>query len=129
MGDIHIEPVKNRVYHLGANIQLHLSALRVIQPYMEAGYSYTQSRKEPDDHSWAIPLHFGIMVPVGETGIELFGQFAVEPCKHGTWDSIERYAAGGINYQIIENLELITEGGYEFTNRDALISAGFIFAL
>jgi len=114
---------------LGADIEVHLFVLKVIQPYFGAGYSYTQNRKDADDYFWTAPLFFGIMVPVGETGIELFGQFTAEPCKYGTWDTIARYATAGINCQITENLELITEAGYEFTNREIQISAGLIFAL
>ncbi|MCL1864316.1 MAG: hypothetical protein FWF73_00710 [Spirochaetes bacterium] len=116
-------------YDLGVDIELHLSALEVIHPYLGAGYSYTQNRKESNDYMWTIPLYFGIMIPVGKTGIEIFGQFTAEPCKEGTWDTITRYAAGGINYQIIENLELITEAGYEFTNKETQISVGLVFAL
>ena len=111
-------------YDLGAYLQLHLFALKVIQPYLGAGYSYTQNRKESDDYLWTIPLFCGIMAPIGETGINIFGQFTTEPCKGGKWDNIERYAAIGINYEIIENFELITEGGYEFTNRETRIIAG-----
>ena len=116
-------------YDLGADIELSLSALKIIQPYLGAGYSYTKNRKESDDYTWTVPLYFGIMVPLGETGIEFFGQFTAEPCREGTWETITRYAAGGINYQITENLELITECGYEFTSKETQISAGLIFAL
>ena len=116
-------------YDLGADIELHLSALKVIQPYLGIGYSYTQNREESDDYLWTIPLYLGIMIPIGESGIEIFGQFTAEPCKSGTWDTITRYAAVGINYQIAENLELIAEAGYEFTDKETRISVGLVFGL
>ena len=116
-------------YDLGADIELHLSALKIIHPYLGSGYSYTQNRKESDDYLWTIPMYFGIMIPVGESGIEIFVQFTAEPCKDGTWNTITRYAAGGINYQITDNLELITEARYEFADKETRISAGLVFGL
>jgi hypothetical protein len=117
-----------RAFTYGVNLEFNLMALKAFQPYIQTGIETSYIKDSDDKYACACPLALGVMMPVAEKAQLLF-QFTWKPTDADRWKNEEREAAAGLNIMILENLELITEAGYELSEEAAGVSLGLIYAL
>lgn len=115
----------------GADLEFNLTMLPIIQPYFQVGFTYAmfdEVAKGEDDYDWAVPMTLGFMHPV-TNGVEFLLQFSSEAGKSRTWETTDRTLAAGLNIMYSENLEVITEAGWNYTGNEFLASVGLIYSI
>lgn len=111
----------------GADLEFNLMMIKAFQPFILAGFSGSYDAKTEED-SFEFPMAVGAMVPVKE-GVEFLFQFGWTPTKDEVWNNVERTVAAGVNAGATENLEVITEIGWNFLSQELSLSLGLIYAL
>lgn len=123
----HISYPTMKLWAFGLDTEFNLKAVPGIQPYFRTGIggNYHTDR---DELHWHIPLAVGAMIPLPKKS-EFFLQAAWTPEKESPWSGSERTIALGLNVMTRAGLELITELGWEFSNRNLSLGIGLIYAL
>jgi hypothetical protein len=116
-----------KVYTAGLDAEINITISKFIQPYIHAGFHYSKDFSEKVS-IWEAPFALGIDFLVNE-GTEILIEGDWTHAKGATWKESERYIAVGFNKKLIENLELITEAGREFSNKEYIVMLGLIYAL
>lgn len=108
--------------------EFNCMALKKFQPYMHIGFEGSYNYKDEDDSSFAFPIDIGFMIPVNDK-TEFFLQLGWAPADESAWLDVDREIAVGVNVVAAEGLEVISQAGYEFNEKEFVVSIGLIYAL
>ncbi len=111
----------------GLTLEFNCMALPAFQPYLTAGFEGSYDYLAEDDFTYAFPLAIGAMLPVKDE-FEFLMQFSWAPSNESVWMEADREIAVGANVMATEELEVITQAGYEFCAKNFAVTLGLIYA-
>lgn len=129
----------------GVDFEFNLTALSLIQPYLQFGFDMNYNAHPPKDSNdkagdsllWEIPLALGAVVPVTDT-VEFLVQFSTGvktdwndegKAKVAKWSEMDKTLGCGLNFMITERLEGLTEVGWNFGNTSFNFMGGVIYSI
>lgn len=114
-------------FTFSANFEFNFTFIKAFQPYLLAGFEGTYDDKSKE-FDFVFPLSLGAMIFVKED-VEFFMQLGWSPAKENVWGGSERTVSSGLNIRATQNLEIITEIGWNFNAEELAMSVGLIYAI
>jgi len=111
----------------GLSLEFNCMAIAAFQPYLLMGFEGSYDYLAEDDFSYAFPLAVGAMLPVKDK-IEVLMQLSWSPNNESVWMDADREVAVGVNAMATEELEVISQVGYNFLDKNFGVTLGLIYA-
>ncbi|HOO70244.1 MAG TPA: hypothetical protein PK926_00675 [Spirochaetota bacterium] len=111
----------------GITLEFNCMALAGFQPYLLAGFEGSYDYLADDDFTYAFPISVGALFPVKDK-VEFLMQFSWSPNDSSAWMEAEREVAAGVNVMATEELEVISQVGFEFYAKNFNTTLGLIYA-
>ncbi len=117
-----------KIWNFGGNMELCFTSFSAFQPFINAGYYFLYDSTFEGENSWEVPLTLGFVHPVTDT-VDFLAAFTSAAGKGYSWETTDRYLAAGFNFMLTDNLECLTEAGWNYTGNGFVWSAGLLYSL